>query len=1565
MADPQTLAQAVKAKHPGEYDNWSDVDLEKAIIAKHPGEYNDWPLSKPEQGRPIVDLRAGAEAAKGVVNAIKETTGHDNPDAAPFLQRWREGLRPLHDVGEAAKGVGEAAWQTFLAMAPKDSMQDFNRAAETAKYVVGQSSPGTAAIKDVAKAAIGLTGAEVPEDSNPDTVARSIGRMAFGVSMLGATKAKPARLGMEVTRTPGGASIEPTGRPQSAFTDLRETIGNIFSRKNVAPIPEPPVAPEMFTRETLKAKADEAARQTLENYGYGNDVTPRLVKGTDRIPARPGARTTQAVQNAINEAIDVEAAIRRRKLAKEAIGSKLKNRTPKDKIETGVAEGLGEAGRPDLPMSVELPPSESPPAAPLGGRGTSPGQAGEPAPIQYRYNMQTRQYEAVPETERTMVDTAGRTRGGTYTTGGKGPKTAAEVGRARIDEAFDGQDTRRAQFDQLMDQASSPLLSHAEATAALTKAHDLFTETERLTRPRRIEKAHQEAIDAVAREVGSNKGPVHTGTVEMPLPGQQGAVPPRTETTLEQRARLTADKNQAAAETPGTGKPSGQPAGKVVTRQELEVRTTNAVQKLARVKLNPKSTLAAPLVRLRKLLTEIKTLTPEQAKELPAVLRKVMDHPDLPAKNKKQLQEITHWDAHYAAEDARARAAREPGAAAATVASEAAEPVRPVTSATAAVEPVAAAAPAAAVPPIVASLERENARAAGQPGNVATGPAVATATAVEPVTADSATSAAFKADVSRLHQLLQEVNDFDPSDRVAASRSQEARAIANKAMEDAKSASTAEDVNKIWASIKRGIDVLEGNAGGEAAGAERVVVDVPLPGFGEPITAPADSIVARSVETAHKIALPDAPRAEPTPQDVGAAANEVLLKLREPNAAGLELGESIRASLPAGEKAAGTLDKFQAAEDTGTPEGVSRQTQGMRIGGPPPDRPRVEVPQFAQREGLKLQPPAGMGPRTGSMPMAGSPVTEAARQQLAPFREKVAAEKVVKAEKGPLDDLRTELERTKGRKVTDKELKAVAKARGIEANPQMTAPDLGPIPRRELSPREQRAAARLTEARAEHAQQLAKQDGPPPDVVERFPHLTEEQHQSTWDAMNALADVTREQIELHGIKDNRSIDAMRRYFGARETGRLLRMSEAEVREMSGPPHGKRPLREMEIDMDRRYRYLLADPKGFMNTEILLAGSAVLGGALIGGAMYDGEDVVDRMSWMLSGALIGGAGVGAVVGARRVIPKVPWKSTWAAVEAMDSANLLAGAAVLKASLGSFGGVAAGMAERLAEGRTADFKRGVNAAWREATGEYYRTLTADTSVLQHKMGAYAGQVQVQMGLAGLPNKVLTTVLRPFIAADAAGEIIMKRMGYTAAETERMMLLGTPTTHTGQAALSLINSNLALRTLMKFSRVRIGTFERGLEYTPIVGQLVNTRSVRRNPSLTHKFIPQEGLSSRARVARQVFGGGAMVAGGVFGYWANPTNMQLGIVASGIGPMALPFTAAAKFGQSLRKNDVAKAAGDAVVEYGSVIPKIDEADIRQLLPGEGFAPGKRFQPGRSARGLLELMGVVEPREE
>lgn len=473
--------------------------------------------------------------------------------------------------------------------------------------------------------------------------------------------------------------------------------------------------------------------------------------------------------------------------------------------------------------------------------------------------------------------------------------------------------------------------------------------------------------------------------------------------------------------------------------------------------------------------------------------------------------------------------------------------------------------------------------------------------------------------------------------------------------------------------------------------------------------------------------------------------------------------------------------------------------------------------------------------------------------------------------------------------------------------------------------------------------------GPPPKGVEP----------DQWTSINALESEFARQAD-RGVRDIRIMDEMRRFWGSDEAARRLGVSKDDLVNLTGATTKKRPLRAIIDEMDQRYQYLVDDPSGFLRTEALLAGTGAAAGALAG-ATIEGEDAVDRLAFALSGAAIGGglglAGAKGVQAALRAAKPVkgktgPLTGAGNAVEIIDSANLLAGPAAFKASFGSMGGVAAGLWQRFQEGRIGEVRAGLRSIRREAPQLWWNTLKGPTSNLG-KGSAYTSHVAKQARLPQMAEKVLLNVLRPFIAADRAGKVALKRMGFSEAESDRLMLLGEPVTWQGQTFLNTINSHMALRLFAKFPRVRIGGLERGVEFTPFLSKKFG-QSMRHRKSPQGRFAPQEPINAKALRARAQFGGGMMLAGTAYGYLQDPSLAEGALVSSMAGPAAVPAAASIAAGKALRSGgdpqDLAMRALEVVV--GS-IPSISESDVR-MLPD-------RLKPLSPLMRALRAAGLVE----
>lgn len=203
--------------------------------------------------------------------------------------------------------------------------------------------------------------------------------------------------------------------------------------------------------------------------------------------------------------------------------------------------------------------------------------------------------------------------------------------------------------------------------------------------------------------------------------------------------------------------------------------------------------------------------------------------------------------------------------------------------------------------------------------------------------------------------------------------------------------------------------------------------------------------------------------------------------------------------------------------------------------------------------------------------------------------------------------------------------------------------------------------------------------------------------------------------------------------------------------------------------------------------------------------------------------------------------------------------------------------------------------------------------------------------------------------------------------------MMLNGEPTSWQGQSGLNTINSMWLTRMLIKFPRVRLQSLERGIEYTPGLSKMFasghGAKGAKRTVSgsgykdfHTRSAHGAEQLPEKARQAKVKLGAAAMAAGGLYGYLGEPDPMMVGLVSSGLGPIALPFAVMAAGGAGLKKgleSDLFTGLRRGVMEGGleaaSAIPQSTETGVRAIASGERFIPGKPFSR------LLKLIGAMD----
>ncbi len=96
----QTLAQRIKTKYPGEYDDIPDAELETKVKAKYPGEYDDLPMTQAaapkSEGLGVLDqLGEAFGAAKDLVVGSASTAGHAANAAFGHPEAFIEDLKGL------------------------------------------------------------------------------------------------------------------------------------------------------------------------------------------------------------------------------------------------------------------------------------------------------------------------------------------------------------------------------------------------------------------------------------------------------------------------------------------------------------------------------------------------------------------------------------------------------------------------------------------------------------------------------------------------------------------------------------------------------------------------------------------------------------------------------------------------------------------------------------------------------------------------------------------------------------------------------------------------------------------------------------------------------------------------------------------------------------------------------------------------------------------------------------------------------------------------------------------------------------------------------------------------------------------------------------------------------------------------------------------------------------------------------------------------------------------------------------------------------------------------------
>ena len=232
----QTLAQLVRAKYPGAYDDLSDSQLESSVRAKYPGVYDDLPLSSAKKTEPKAEDRTSGLATLGdfVIGALKG--GGETAINLGSMLHQIPGVSSLVDKLYGQEGLSQAAFpEARAAMTPTNTAQSIGKGAERiAELIVPASKVSTAA-----KAAFGTGKAALA------------GRMAAegtGGAVMSAAQGGDPRLGAI-----GGSLAAGAGRLVEAIPGRLKTQAATQVMQALGP-----------TKERFKAMASKVTPEVLK-----------------------------------------------------------------------------------------------------------------------------------------------------------------------------------------------------------------------------------------------------------------------------------------------------------------------------------------------------------------------------------------------------------------------------------------------------------------------------------------------------------------------------------------------------------------------------------------------------------------------------------------------------------------------------------------------------------------------------------------------------------------------------------------------------------------------------------------------------------------------------------------------------------------------------------------------------------------------------------------------------------------------------------------------------------------------------------------------------------------------------------------------------------------------------------------------------------------------------------------------------------------------------------------------------------------------------------------------------
>lgn len=231
----QTLAQMVRAKYPGAYDDMPDGILEQRVLAKYPA-YHDLPLSAPNAG---LAAPAGAPPSRAQAGASMQPS-YLAPAHDPALDQaiYQADARTNPTPGDALAGAGTLAAGTGVGAA----------AGVALPFLARQAAAHPTATRMIASEAIGQA-RKVPY------VGRFIPPGSEWLPFLIGGKGGAAAEAEE-----GAATAQPAQTPPELTTPTRTLPGQVGPERIYGPRPTPaqPIPPRSGLQLTGEVQAPEA-----------------------------------------------------------------------------------------------------------------------------------------------------------------------------------------------------------------------------------------------------------------------------------------------------------------------------------------------------------------------------------------------------------------------------------------------------------------------------------------------------------------------------------------------------------------------------------------------------------------------------------------------------------------------------------------------------------------------------------------------------------------------------------------------------------------------------------------------------------------------------------------------------------------------------------------------------------------------------------------------------------------------------------------------------------------------------------------------------------------------------------------------------------------------------------------------------------------------------------------------------------------------------------------------------------------------------------------------------------